>query len=169
MRVMVRALVITAVAAVGVLWPAVGQAGTGVTLVVTKRVVGEAPYGTRFAIEVQCESSTGPSSQTVTFGATGGSGEVDVASSDAVCTITEQADGGAASVSYESADDSDPECSYTPTPDLIQVSFSGGVTCGAIVLNAFPPFSEPPPPPPPTPPPTSGPAPATQAAPAFTG
>lgn len=172
MRIFLRGLVVAAFAAAGMFWPEAGGAGTGVTLVVTKTVTGEAPDGVRFVIEVGCEGSDGTSLQTVTFGATGGSQSVTMSSGVTVCNVTERADGGAAGVTYQADGNSEDECSFTPTPDLIQVSFGDAATCGAVVVNSFPPSAGPPPPsePPPTRPSVpAGPAPAIQVAPAFTG
>jgi hypothetical protein len=76
------------------------------TVTIVKEVVGTAPVGTTFTVQVDCQSnlltSTAALIPTVTFDATGTATSPDTVNVPAgqVCTITETANGGATTVGY---------------------------------------------------------------------
>lgn len=124
--------------------PSLVQAQEGesepVTLIVTKLVEGPAPAGATFDVQIDCDtgvgSEGGPTTQTITFDASGGNQTVDVPQFQPECAITEIVDGGADSVAY-AAGVSDDLCTVTPLEDSIDVEFGRGEVCAVIITNTF--------------------------------
>lgn len=153
--------------------PGVADAGKGdpVTLNVTKVVEGPVPDGTTFDVQIDCDVTNpdsadaegGPTTQTITFDATGGTQAVSVPQFQPTCTITETDDGGAVTVVYAQDVPSDDEfCDYTVGEGSIDVSYSRALECSVSITNTFEAEPLPPAPPPPAVDPI-------QAQPAFTG
>jgi hypothetical protein len=174
MRRVSRILCIAAIAA-GAIAATAAPGGAGVplppsnTLTIVKHVVGTAPAGTTFTVEVDCVSGIGPAAiPTVTFDASGDplTSAVFSPSPTSTCTVTETVNGGASSVGYAcdivrgSTDQIGPPFLGNCTADNV-VSFNDVINDAATitVTNIFPA------PTPPAPPVTQ----AVQIAPAFTG
>jgi hypothetical protein len=146
------------------------------TVTIVKHVVGTAPAGTTFTVEVNCQSNLTPISAqapipTVTFDATGTAtspSQFNVPAGQ-VCTITETVTGAATTVGYACAivrgnsDQIGPPFLGNCTGDNV-VSFTDviGDAATITVTNTFPTPAPPTPPAPPV-------AQAVQIAPAFTG
>lgn len=173
MRGVTRVLV-GAVFVVGVLaLPSLVQAQEGtepVTLNVTKVVDGPVPDGTTFDVQIDCDVTVGPAAdaeggpttQTITFDATGGTQSISVPQFQPTCTITETVDGGAETVVYaEDVPSDDDFCEYSVGADSIGVSYSRAEQCSVSITNTFAEA--------PAPPPAVDPADITQGQPAFTG
>lgn len=170
MRSMIKAGVAVCVGAVAVLWPGVGQAGTPVTLEVTKSVVGTVPPGTTFSVQIDCDVTEGageggPTTQTIEFDASGGTQSIQVPQFQPSCTVQEL-DTEGFQVFYSGGADSDDTCTFADNGDSIGVSFPGAQLCQVEILNEADSVTEPPPPTPPPPPPAAEP---TQIQPSFTG
>ena len=106
-RILVMAVMVTGAVTLGA---APSGAGAPVTNTVTidKTVVGTAPAGTTFTVEVNCQSNLGPAAQAPTvimFDATGTPTSPNSVHPGAgmTCTATETGDGGASSVAYACA------------------------------------------------------------------
>jgi len=161
-----------------VLLPAVATAQEGkgdpVTLNVTKVVEGPVPDGTTFDVQIDCNTGAsdaadadaegGPTTQTITFDATGGTQSIEVPQFQPTCTITETVDGGAETVVYARTTPSDDAfCAFLVEAASIAVSYSRAEQCSVAITNTFAAVA------PPEPPPAVDPADVIQAQPAFTG
>jgi hypothetical protein len=150
-------------------------AGTSVanTVTIGKEVVGTAPAGTTFTVQVDCTPSANPI-PTVTFDATGNatSSAVFHPGPTSTCTVTETATGGASAVGYACvsagtpANGSDPDGSLVDCTSDNVVHFTDviGDSATITVTNTFTPA-----PTTTTQPAATPAAQAVQAAPTFTG
>jgi uncharacterized protein DUF5979 len=156
MRSTVRILAVAAFAAAGVALGA-GPSGAGLgvvsnTLIIEKNVVGAAPSGTTFTVEVTCESSlspgvAAPSTTDVTFDNDGNptnDNSLNVPAGQQ-CTATETEDGGADTVDYGceivrgETDQTGPPFLGNCGPDDNQATFGDviGDTATITVTNTF--------------------------------
>ena len=146
-----------------------GVAGAGksdpVTSNVTKIVEGPVPDGTTFDVQIDCNTAQvdladaegGPTTQTITFDAAGGTQAIEVPQFQPECTITETDDGGAVLVACSSAEPSDPSSASSARPRCRSRSRTAGPRkCSVSITNTFEAVSPPPPaePRPPSIPPT---------------
>jgi Domain of unknown function (DUF5979) len=136
-------------------------------LTVEKVVVGTAPAGTTFTVEVDCQSDLGPGAAvipTVTFDATGQATSNNMFNVPAgqSCTVTETATGGASSVGYAcdmvrgQTDQTEPYLGYCASDNVATFTDVIGDSATITVTNTF------------VAPPTPAAA-AVQIAPTFTG
>ncbi len=158
MRRTVRIMAVAAFAAAGVVLGAgpsgAGQAIVSNTLIIEKTVVGDAPSGTTFTVEVICESSLGPLAAAptpvdVTFDSEGNptnDNSLNVPAGQQ-CTATETDDGGADTVDYGceiargNTDQTGPPFLGNCGPDDNQATFGDviGDTATITVTNTFEP------------------------------
>jgi hypothetical protein len=129
MRTAIRTIFVAAMAT-GAFAAAAAPGGAGVsatnTVTIEKEVVGTAPAGTTFTVELDCQSSLGPAAAAapnVSFDAAGDptSDNTFTVPAGQTCTATETVDGGASSTSYA--------CEITRgTSDQIGPPFLGNCT-----------------------------------------
>lgn len=174
MGVVGRTLVLVgAVIGAAVVWPATGEAGTAepVTLTVTKEVTGPGDVTGSIVVQVDCvdASGGGPTTQTIDFGDSSGTRDIEVTQSQPTCTVTEPGRGGAVGTDFRPTLPFDDQCQYTPTVDSMTVSWGGAESCPVTIVNVYEAGDPAPPTSPPSSPPTASPAAVSQAAPAFTG